>query len=129
MQNEESGFGAQALSMLLYVAIGLVITLMTALILALLISQGTVGEALGGALAAYCCVPGAGVAAFFSARRFGRRRLPVGLGAGLLFFLILVLIGAICLPGFLPKQNFWSVFVACIAGGALGAFASTIGKK
>ena len=105
----------------IYVAIGLTATLVIAFILSLLISGGAVGESLGNHLAALCCVPGAYTAGLLSARRAGRRLLPLGLTAGGLFLGVLLIISAVFLPGFWPTGGFFVVAASCIAGGVLGA--------
>ena len=124
--NRENSTGERGIVFLLpaigiYVAIGLIVTLVIAFVLSLLISSGAVGEALGNNLAALCCVPGTYIAGLLSAKRAGRRLLPIGLTAGGLFLGILLIISALFLPGLWPKSGFLWVAVSSVIGGVLGA--------
>lgn len=125
--NEKTGILPQLSSMLIYSLIGMVLTLITAYVLALLISKGAVPPASKN-ITALCCIPGVFVSGFLTARRAGRRILPMGLLAGGLFLILLLLISVIFLPGLRTWEGFAGILASCLVGGAAGALCA-IGMK
>ena len=105
---------------LVYQAVGMILTLLTAFLLALLISGGVIPPAARSATA-LCCVPGSFTAGLLTARRIGRHIIPTGLASGSLFFIFLLLISLLFLPGLGMGNGFFLILAACLAGGAIGA--------
>ena len=95
------------------VAAGLV-TILTLLLCAVLVSAGVLRERwMEGAVLA-CCVAGAWVGGLFSARRIGTRTLLVGLAVGSVLFLLLLTAGLLV---FETASIELGVLCACLCGG------------
>ena len=107
-------------SILFYQAIGMILTLLFTFALALLISGGFIPPGARN-ITALCCIPGSFLAGFLTAGRTGRRILPMGLLSGGLFFLLLLLISVVFLPGLHTWTGFFGILAACIAGSVTGA--------
>ena len=126
--NEKTGVFALLPAMLLFTVIGMIVTLLTALLLAVMISKGIVPESARN-ITALCCVPGTFLAGFFTAKRAGRRILPMGLLAGGCFLLLLLLISVIFLPELETWNGFPGILAACAGGSAAGALCAAGMRK
>lgn len=103
--NEKSGIMDILPAMLIFTAIGMIVTLLAAFLLAVLISSGAIPEGARN-ITALCCVPGTFVTGLLTARRAGRRILPMGLISGGLFLVLLLLISVIFCRGLTPGADF-----------------------
>lgn len=98
------------------VAAGLV-TILTLLLCAVLVSAGVLRERwMEGAVLA-CCVAGAWVGGLFSARRIGTRTLLVGLAVGSVLFLLLLTAGLLVFETASIEHGGIGVLCACLCGG------------
>ena len=79
--NEKTGIMTILPAMLIFTVIGMIVTLLAAFLLAVLISKGIVPESAKN-ITALCCVPGTFVTGLLTAKRAGRRILPMGLLSG-----------------------------------------------
>ncbi len=115
-------------AMLVFTVIGMILTLLTAFLLAVLISKGVIPEDAQN-ITALCCVPGTFVSGLLSAKRAGRRILPMGLASGGIFLVLLLLLSVLFLPGLDTWNGFLGILAACLGGSAAGALCALGMKK
>ena len=106
-----------------------VVTLLTMLVCAVLVSMGLfpVGAMEGGVLAV--CVLGALAGGIYAVRRSGIRPLAAGLGVGAVLFLLLVTAGLIAYDGASVANGGVSLLCACLCGGAIPGILGRKPKK
>ena len=126
MRNETQSTAASGL--LQYTALmtagavtGLILTLAGLLLCAFLTAAGTIPESAMRFVTAVACAVGACVSGFLGAKSIGKRALVIGLVTGVVFFLILVILGALFLEGLFPKDGVVMILLASIIGAALGS--------
>jgi len=108
------------------IAIGLISSLLCLYGAALLISAGTLDEALTPIAASLCCAVGSFISGILTCRRIRRRILIAGFITGAAFLLMLIILGALFFPGILPQGGFVPVCISCLIGAVLGSIASSI---
>ena len=118
--NERTGILSILPVMLVFAVIGMIVTLIATFLLAILISKGVLSEA-SHTITALCCIPGTFVTSLLTAKRVGRRILPMGLLSGALFFILLLLISILFLPEFDTWSGILQTLAACAGGSAAGA--------
>ena len=125
--------GSEWLNVMCDVLIGGVLagvtTILVLLVCAVLISMGvvTVGAMYGTALAA--CVVGTLVGSIYAVRKIGRRSLLVGLGVGMVLFLLLLTAGLIVYQGASVANGGAGILCACLCGGAIPGLLGRKPKK
>ena len=107
-----------------------VTTILALLVCAALVSAGAVPVgAMYGAVLAVCAV-GALAGGTYAVRRVGRRSLLVGLGVGVVLFLLLLTAGLIANQGTSIANGGAGILCACLCGGAIpGLFGRKPKKK
>ena len=103
--------------------------LLSAAILALfaaLISGGGVSEESIGTVALCAAVIGSLFGGYRASKRVGGRAILTGACEGLIFFLLLYLIGAAAFMRIRPGQDILLTFAGAAGGGILGGFLSTL---
>lgn len=110
-----------ACSSLLAAAVGLILSLLFALVLSVLIANGIFSE--GAAKLGYLtAIPGAFLAGLLTAKSAGKHMLPFGLMGGAVFFLLLILLSVLFLPSSAFSGNIWATLGCCAGGAVAGAF-------
>jgi len=109
--------------------VALAVTLLVLLAGACLISAGVLSESSMGALVTAACVLGALAGGMLAVRWAGSRPLPVGLGTGLILFLLLLSIGLLLYDGASLAQGGVRLALACACGGALAGVLGSRKKK
>ena len=116
------------LALLLYCAIGLILSVVLSFIAAILISGEKLPASSVDAVSSICVFAGVVTASTFSAKKFGRVILSALL-QGLIFFTALYLLGAIFFGRFVPTEISLSLFLACLIGSVFGGILAASGKK
>lgn len=108
-------------SSLLAATVGLILSLLFALVLSVLIANGVFSE--GAAKLGYLtAIPGAFLAGLLTAKSAGRQMLPFGLMGGAVFFLLLMLLSVLFFPGSAFTGNVLATLGCCAGGAIAGAF-------
>ncbi len=108
---------------------GLVLSVVLLLVLAMAISGGGLSQNLisGGSWAAGAA--GALLSGFSMARRMGARALVTGFMTGLIFFAVLFLLGIVFLFRLAPMQNPLPILLCSLLGGTLGGLLGASRRK
>jgi len=106
--------------------IGLILTLAVLLACAFLTASGSIPETMVGAVTAAVCSLGAGAAGFLAARSVGKQAMVTGFFAGVVYFLMLVILGALFLEGIFPQTGVVPILLAAVLGATLGGVASAM---
>lgn len=93
---------------------------------AVAISAGVLGMERSGQLTIAVCAIGGIIGGLVAVRRAGCRALPVGLGSGIAFFFILMVVGLLVLENAAPGTAQLPLFFVCLCSGGL---AGLTGKK
>ncbi len=116
-----------------HIGIGIIFGLLVCVLLLLLasfgVSRGFIPESAAKATTLACCFLGAFSCALISARRIRARYLLTGLTAGLAFFIVLYLLGAILFSRAAPASGAGSILLSSVIGGVAGAVAGANIKK
>ena len=100
------------------------------LLCAVPISAGVLRERWMPGMAPAVCVLGSLLGGLYAVRRVGRRTLPVGLGVGVVLFLLLLTAGMLAYDSASLEQGGAGILCACLCGGALaGLLGGLSGKK
>lgn len=106
-----------------------VVSIMTLLLCAVLVSTGMLRERwMEGAVLA-SCVAGALTGGLYAAGRIGRRTLFVGLGVGGVLFLLLLTAGLLAFDTASVERGGAGLLCACLCGGGLAGLLGSMGKK
>ena len=105
---------------------GLIVALAGLLVCAFLTASGNIPEKMMDAVTAVVCAVGAAVSGYLGAKSVGKRALPTGLVTGVVYFLILVILGALFLKGLLPEDGILAILIASITGASLGSIAQAV---
>ncbi|MEG0597951.1 MAG: TIGR04086 family membrane protein [Oscillospiraceae bacterium] len=115
--------GSPALRGIIEVLIGSIAALGCCLIFlllcALMMAQGWLPSGILQQLVVAGCVAGTFAGGLFASRRYGGKTLLVGLGVGIVFFLILLTVGVLFLDDFRPEEKCLPILSASLCGGAL----------
>jgi putative membrane protein (TIGR04086 family) len=110
-------------------ALALLVCLAVLLICSVGISGGWIGEGNMTQVTLAGCVLGSFVGGLLAVSRSRTRRLLVGLGAGCVFFLLLLLIGVLFYPDVSVDGRGLGLLCASLVGGALAGLLGGRGKK
>ena len=99
-------------------ALAAVLTLLTALLCAVLLASGVVPEEQLSGAVLVCCGLGALAGGALPVRRLGRRPVPVGLGTGAVLFLSFLTAGALTGGAVGVEKQGLPILTACLCGGA-----------
>ena len=106
-----------------------VVTLLVLLMCAVLVSMGALQERwMEGAVLA-CCVAGALTGGAYGVRRIGSRTLLVGLGVGVVLFLLLMTAGLLAFETASVEHGGAGILCACLCGGGISGFFGRGSKK
>ena len=106
-----------------------VVTILTLLLCAVLVSSGMLRERwMEGAVLA-CCVAGSLAGGLYTVGRIGRRTLFAGLGVGGVLFLLLLTAGLLAYDTASVVHGGVGVVCACLCGGGLAGILGALGKK
>lgn len=109
--------------------VALAVTLLILLVGACMISAGILSEGAMSGMVTAACVAGALLGGLLAVRWVGSRPLPVGLGTGLILFLLLLSIGLLLYDGASLAQGGIRLALACACGGALAGVLGSRKKK
>ena len=118
IRTEEPGLAGSLPRLFLFSALGMLVTMLALLLLAVMISHGLMPESIRSATA-LSCIPGTFLSGFLTGKAAGRRILPMGLASGGLYFVLLLLISLIW-PGMNTWQGLPWILAACLGGSAAG---------
>ena len=88
-------------------------------LLALLVSNGAIGEGMMDRAVLAVCVLGSLTGGLLAVRRIGRSPLPVGLGVGLCLFLLLLSAGCLLSGSASVSNDGALILLSCCCGGAM----------
>ena len=120
----------QSLTMMTAGAVtGIVTTLIILLLCAYLVVAGTIPETAIGSITAVVCGIGALLAGFLAAKGVGKFALVTGIVTGAIYFVVLVVLGALFLEGLFPQKNVIAVLAGSVVGAALGSIAGAMLRR
>jgi len=118
-RTDQPGFLQNLLYGCMSAIIGLIVALFLCFPLSILISNGTLNETTAN-FSYLTTIPGALLCGFMTAHHSKKHRLPFALMSGIVFFLLLFLIGLIFLPTHPITGNFTATIICISAGSLLG---------
>jgi putative membrane protein (TIGR04086 family) len=108
---------------------GLALCILLLLLASFGISAGILPETASKSATLASCLIGALLSSVIYVRRTGSKFLLNGLLSGVLYFLILYLLGALLFLRFIPQGGAGSIFLCSLIGGVLGGFLGANIKK
>lgn len=99
------------------------------LLCAVLVSTGFMREQWMEGVVLGCCVLGAFTGGYYCVRKIGRRTLLVGLGVGVVLFLLLLTAGFLAYENASVEQGGTGILCACLCGGGMAGILGGVGKK
>lgn len=96
---------------------------------AVLVSSGVLRERMMDSVVLFACVLGGLAGGLFAVRKVGARTLLVGLGAGLVLFLLLLSLGFLLYEGASMANGGLNILLACLCGGAMAGILGGKPKK
>ena len=117
------------LDLLRFGALGAVMTLVALAIAASLISIGTIGISRQSGAVAAACILGSLVGGVLAVRSRKSAALPVGLGVGVVLFLMLLSAGVILFDSMPTLNTVGAVAGSCVCGGGLAGVVAGKPKK
>jgi len=109
--------------------IGLTITFVLLLVSAVMTSSGVISETLVDVVIGIITSVGACAAGFLAVMRLKKQALLTGVITGVVFFLLLVLLGALFLKGVLPEKGIVPILVSAVLGATLGGVAGAMLRR
>lgn len=126
---EENRKESMAAKLSLKLAVGLFMALSLIFLGALLISSGTMPESSMSMFPVAACFAGALYTGFSAAKSVDSRAFMAGVGAGLAFFMLLFLLGAIFFFRWAPGESTLRMLLGSLTGGLLGGLLSASKKR
>lgn len=125
-KTEQKNMAQIAIKIFQGVFIALIVMFLLLFMSAFILSAGILDTSMMHSLAIISCSIGIFVGALLSVRRCGQRSIPVGIGVGVVCFLILLIFAPVCSIKIQFGTNQFLLLFLCLCSGAL---AGIVGKK